>query len=339
MPQHATALASWARTIKAALDARDQDSEALFRQAGLDPEVMSDPNGRYPLASTTRLWRLAVEATGDPAFGLAVSGHVHQTTFHALGYSLMASPTLQQAFERLVRYFRIVTDAGDLQFVEIPQGFSFRILPAAGPEQPAPEAVDAFLAVNLRMCRSLAGRDFQPLAVRMQRQAPVDSAPFERLFRLPVQFGADETAMDFSRESMRKPLPYANPELARHNDAILARHLARHERDNLARRVHGCIVDMLSHGEPAQETVARRLHMSLRNLQRRLKEEGTSYSELLNHTRKELGLSYLADSSYSVSEITYLLGFSDSSSFARACKRWTGLSPAAYRQQRAATLG
>lgn len=339
MAHHATALASWARTIKAALDARGQNSEALFRQAGLDPALMGDPNGRYPLAGTTRLWRLAVEATGDPAFGLAVSAHVHQTTFHALGYSLMASPTLQEAFERLVRYFRIVTDAGNLQFVEIPQGFSFRMLPPAGPVQPAPEAVDAFMAVNLRMCRSLAGRSFQPLAVRLQRPAPADTSAFERVFRQPVQFGAAETAMDFSRASMQQALPHANPELARHNDAILARHLARHERDNLARRVHGQIVDMLSHGEPSQEAIARSLHMSLRNLQRRLREEGTSYSEILNHTRKELGLSYLADPSYSVSEITYLLGFSDSSSFARACKRWTGLSPVAYRQQRGEALG
>lgn len=333
MTQHATSLSSWARTIKLALDQQGIDSLSLFQQAGLDPKVLNDPNGRYPLPGTTRLWELAIQASGNEALGLIVSRYVQPTTFHALGYSLMASASLKAAFERLARYFRIVTDAGGLEFEAKAQGYCFRMTPQAGEVQPSPAALDAFMAVNLRMCRALAGRDFKPLRVRLQRPEPADRSPYEQLFQAPIAFGADETAMDFARAPMEATLPQANPELARHNDEILLRYLARHGHDNLAEQVRACIVDSLSQGEPAQEQVARQLNMSLRNLQRKLKESGTSYSQILDQCREELARSYLLDASYSVGEITYLLGFSDTSSFSRACKRWTGLSPSTFRQQ------
>jgi AraC-like DNA-binding protein len=75
-----------------------------FRQAGLDPARLQDPNARYPFANIQRLWRLATEASGDPCFGLRVAGLCHPTTFHALGYAWMASSTLREAMQRLIRY-------------------------------------------------------------------------------------------------------------------------------------------------------------------------------------------------------------------------------------------
>src|SRR3546814_5141196 len=81
-----TVLSSWGRAIRRALDAAGVDSARLFAEAGLDIAALADPDARYPLANTTRLWALAVEETGDPAFGLAVATQVSQTTFHALGY-------------------------------------------------------------------------------------------------------------------------------------------------------------------------------------------------------------------------------------------------------------
>ncbi|PPA05284.1 AraC family transcriptional regulator, partial [Pseudomonas sp. MWU12-2312b] len=99
-----TSLASWTRALRKQLDALGLDSTALCRQAGLDPQWMDDPNARYPLSGTTRLWELAVQASGDPAIGLRVSRFVSPTTFHALGYALVASGSLREVFERIVRY-------------------------------------------------------------------------------------------------------------------------------------------------------------------------------------------------------------------------------------------
>lgn len=330
--QRTTVLSSWGRAIRRALDRAGVDSAALFAEAGLDIAALEDPNARYPLEQTTRLWGLSVRATGDEAFGLAVAGQVNATTFHALGYALQASSTLREAFERMVRYFRLVTDAADLQFSDEGEDYCFRIRPA-GAVTPAPESIDAFISIFLRFCRSQLGSGFAPRLVTLRRPAPASTAGYERLLRCPLEFGAAENAIWFPRAAFDQRLEAANPELARHNDEIVLRYLAHHDKENLLARVRAVFTELLPTGVPAAEQVADRLHLSLRSLQRKLAEEGSSYEALLNETRRELAQSYLQDRRYSIGEITFLLGFSDTSSFTRAFRRWNGCSPSQFRER------
>jgi AraC-like DNA-binding protein len=328
----ATALTSWARAIRKALDAAGVDSAPLFAEAGLDPAALDDPNARYPVIATTRLWQLAVAATGDDAFGLSVARHVSQTTFHALGYSLAASSTLKEAFERLLRYFRIVTDAAGLALEAEPE--RYRVLLQIDPSRTAvaPQAVDAFAYLLLRLCRGLYRRDLAPLQVHLQRGTPRNLAAFEKAFRAPLQFDAAGNELQFSRALFEQRLEGANPELARHNDEIVLRYLARHDRGNVVARVRAVLAERLPTGEPGQAAVAAALNLSARSLQRKLADEDSSYSRLLADTRRELARSYLAGPQSSVSEIAYLLGFADLSSFTRAFRQWEGMSPSSYRE-------
>ncbi|MGH8561844.1 MAG: AraC family transcriptional regulator, partial [Nevskiales bacterium] len=233
MPHTATALTSWAKAIRKALETAGYDAKPLFAKAGLELAALDDPNARYPVEGTTRLWRLAVETTGNPAFGLAVASQVTQTTFHALGYSLLASATLKDAFERMVRYFRIVTDAAELEFRRSGDEYRFLIHPDPNGPQPSDESIDAFMSINVRMCRGLYGRGLSPLRVTLRRPAPADITAFERVFRAPLQFDAQENLLTFDRSAFEQALEGANPELARHNDEIITRYLARHERQNV----------------------------------------------------------------------------------------------------------
>ena len=331
MPTTATTLTSWTRALKKALDKAGCDSNALLREAGMDLKALDDPNARYPLAQTRKLWRLAVQATGDSALGLKVASEVSQTTFHALGYTVLASTTLKEAFERIVRYYRLATDAAAPRLVRQGEEYHFCIgLPERG-ELPADEAVDAFASLFVRSCRALAGRDFALLRIELRRPEPADRLSFERILRAPLVFNAAENKLVFERDSFERPLEGANPELARHNDAIAVRYLARFDRDNIVARVQAALIERLPQGEPAQEDIATALHLSLRSLQRKLADECTTYKDQLDTTRRELALSYVRDSQHRLSEITYLLGFADTSSFSRAFRRWTGVPPSRYR--------
>lgn len=332
MSGSATSLASWTRVIRRTLDAAGCDGGALLRQAGLDAALLDDPHARIPVEQTTRLWRLAVEATGDPAFGLAVASQVTVNTFHALGHGLIASTTLKDAFERLLRYFRIATDAAELAFSQQGDTYVFEILPLPG-VAPAPESTDAFLSTLVRMCRALSRSPrAEPLRIELRRPEPQPRTRFDAVLRAPLQFGAPATRLVYAREDMERPLDDASVDLARHHDALLARHLARVEQHNAVAQVKAVLIDLLPHGEPSQETVAGRLAMSTRTLQRRLGEQQTSFSALLDATRCELARIHMADPGYSVGEIAYLLGFSDTSGFTRAFRRWTGMSPTEFRE-------
>src|SRR5690606_33763601 len=123
-----------------------------------------------------------------------------------------------------------------------------------------------------------------------------------------------------------------NEELAVQHEAIAHRYLTRLAKDNVVAQVEAAIVELLPAGEPLQTHVAARLHIGVRTLQRKLAEVELTYSEILESTRQRLAITYLASRRYSASEVGYLLGCSDASSFTRAFKRWTGRPPTAFRR-------
>jgi AraC-like DNA-binding protein len=322
----ASTLATWAATILRALEAHGAPAAEIAARAGIDPAALG-PDARVPRAALNRLWALAVEATGDPAFGLEASRYAAQTTFHALGYAVLASATLKEALERVIRYRRLIGDVIELRLVDAGDRYRFEIDVSAQPEVPF-QAVDAIAAVCIRQARQLHTPRFcNPLAVTFARPAPADLRPYRRTFRCPVRFEEPINALEYARADMEDPLSAGNAELARANDAVLVRHLARLEHARLADRVQQALLDALPDGPPSKPAIARRLGMSARNLQRHLAAEGTSFKQLLNDARISLARSYVEANALSVTEIAFILGFADTSTFSRAFKRWTGMSP------------
>jgi AraC-like DNA-binding protein len=325
-----TSLSSWGLAIRSALESRGIDAVELFQNAGLEVAALADPLARYPLAATTRLWNLAVAATGDPALGIEVARHARPTYFHALGFSLAASGSLAEAFERIVRYFRLVSDAAEMTLEALDEGYRFRVELVDPEQRPADEAVDAFVALAVRVCRVLRDRTYNPLSVSLRRPPPPDTTPFRRYFRVDVVFGAQADVLVFDKASFQQRLEGANAELARVSDQVVMSHLAKLGIDRFERKLQVLLVDALPHGEPNEADAAARLGTSVRNLQRRLADEGTSYKEVLDGTRRQLARSYLAEARYSMSEIAYLLGFGAASSFTRAFRRWESISPSEF---------
>ncbi|NNF96819.1 MAG: helix-turn-helix transcriptional regulator, partial [Halobacteria archaeon] len=137
----------------------------------------------------------------------------------------------------------------------------------------------------------------------------------------------------FNKADVNKYLPTSNAEMARANEKVIVDYLARLDKNNITAQVKAKLLDLLPSGNFTEETIIQSLHISQRTLQRKFKDEGTTYKQLLDESRSELAKEYVNDTSLSFSEITYLLGFSEQSNFTRAFKRWQGQSPSAYRDQ------
>jgi AraC-like DNA-binding protein len=245
-----------------------------------------------------------------------------------MSYGMSASSTLKEAFERAQRYCHIVSDAVDYEFYLSGCEYHFVISTSA---ELGDAPIDAVVGLYLRMCRSLIGREYSPLRVEFRRSRPVKIDDFLRLLRAPLLFDQPQTRLIFDRDSIERPLDGGNPELARHNDAIALQYLSQIDRQNIQARVREVLTQGLARGEPSQEDIAEMLNMSARTLQRKLGEAGTTYKEILDDTRRALALAYLSVPRHSVSEVTYLLGFSAGSCFTRAFRRWTGQSPSDWR--------
>jgi AraC-like DNA-binding protein len=280
-----------------------------------------------------QLWHTAVQLTGDPLFGIKVASYWHPTTFHALGYSWMASGSLKEAMERAVRYSKVVSDVVQLTFDYTNGAYKLGIIMPNSDATPAPESVDAAAAVFVHMTRLVYGDEINPILVTLPRAKPEVAKEFSELFNAPIEYEAQETALFFIDQQVEKALPTGNVELAHANDKIVKDYLSHLDRTHVAMQVKSKIVDLLSSGMFTEQDMANALHLSLRSLQRKLREEGSSYKEILEETRRDLAKKYIQNSRLSISEISFLLGFSEISNFSRAFKRWNGRAPSEFRAE------
>jgi AraC-like DNA-binding protein len=307
------------------------DVRKRFRELGADYELLHDPNARIPDDVVIQLWNTLVQQSGDPCVGLKSADFWHPTSIHALGFAWMASSTLKEAFERVVRYGQFITQNQRYVFDETASCFRFTIFESEEPFVFPHELYDAQMSFVKTMCDEIYGPGFSFLRIDMRRPEPSCAEQFRGRFKAPIVFGADSNTLYFSKEVVLKELPTANADLARINEEVVRNYLEQVGQGALSRQVKARLIEQMPSGRVSQDTVASALHMSSRTLQRRLQEEGTSYKQLLAETRHELATRYMTRSDSQVSEVAYLLGFSEVGNFTRAFKRWTGVAPSEYR--------
>lgn len=305
------------------------DPGPVFQSAGVEFNVERAHETRYPSLALQKLWRRAVEVTGDPCFGLGIAQHINPLMYNGLGFAFVSSDTLGAALQRLLRFYRLLSTAVQLDLRETPVSFDLVARPRFS--NPEPASADAAMSFLLTLCRKASSPDLNPSWVLLQRTPPPCPERFREFFRAPIAYDAPENILSFEKSTLDAVLPCANPGLARANDEVVISYLARFDRDNIRQRVLAQIIEQLPDGAPTQDAIAEALHMSARNLQRRLQDDNTSYRSLLDQTRQELAQQYLREGHRSIGEITYLLGFTEPANFSRAFKRWTGRTPQEYR--------
>ncbi|BAP79957.1 AraC family transcriptional regulator [Pseudomonas sp. MT-1] len=329
-----TTSSSWALSIVQALELDGLDCQDLFVKLGLDYSALNDPDARFAQDGMTRLWQRAVEITGNPAIGLNLAKVMRPGAMHVVGYALMSSSTLRDSFQRLVRYQRIIAEGADLQFGSTNRGALLTLAIHGDQLPPARQSADGSLASTLAFCRWLTGKPLAPIEVYFQGPPPADIEPYQAAFQAPLRFNAEYQGMLMRHVDMDIALPTANAELAQLHDRFAGDYLARFSDSRVTHQARQVICRLLPQGEPRRETVAQSLHLSERSLQRRLDEEGTSFQQLLDDTRRTLAEQYLARADLALLEVAYLLGFADPSNFFRAFKRWFAMTPGEYRAQR-----
>jgi AraC-like DNA-binding protein len=324
---------SWLNAIAHALEARGIKSQALFEKADIPYPSTVEPTYRVESHKASALLELAVEVTKDPAFGLKLVPYLHAANLQALGFALFSSSTLHEFCLRLVRFIRLLSERSEHFLHEETNTFKLSLIltfPDLGHE-----SVDTWMGAVVHFCRCIYRPDFAPVRVELMRPRPTSNAKdFELFFNTPVIFSAEENALYFDKNDMFVPWPTASKELARRNDEIVIEHLARLDREDIVRQVEARIIELLPTGDCSREKIASLLHMSSRNMLNKLEQKNTSYKEILENLRSTLARQYIEQQNMQISEITFVLGFSDTSSFSRAFRRWTGLSPSDYRAKK-----
>ena len=160
-------ISSWSLLVWKALDAEGLNPEEVFISAGIDPDKINKPGSRFAFSAMTDLWSAASKASSADCFGLAAAEHWHPTTFQALGIAWLASYTLQEAFNRLVRHIDMISTATAAEFTCNQNKCDLKLRALSNETAPHPEALHATLATLVRMCRLSIGKDFSPSYIRL----------------------------------------------------------------------------------------------------------------------------------------------------------------------------
>lgn len=313
------------------------DADLALHTADLTLVDLNDAATRIPGETLERLLRHLLEHNDDRLFGLNSARYVQPGSWSVLGYITLNCATLGEAIGRIVPYEKLVGDMG-VSHVESDEQRT-RLIWRCRHQDPLirRHMVENVLASWLLYARWIANAQYSPAQVWFEHAQPegVLAEDYAHVFGCPVMFGQPCNALLIPNDYLNVALRQADPNLLRTLEEHALALMAELDDDEpLPLRVKNALRLLLKEGLPRKEGVAQRFNITVRTLQRRLQQAGTSYQEILDQLRQELAEHYLLRSELPVQDIAHYLGFSEARSFHRSFKSWTALTPGEFRQQK-----
>ncbi len=310
------------------------DCEAFFRSFGVELHLLADADARIPTYALSGIWEAAAEAAKDPWFGLHAAALVKEDTFGTLSYLAVCSGTLGEALRRVSRFFRLLTNAGGYELAVAGEVAAFRFAPSDPAWAASRQLIEFSIAVPYYYAQQHVARPWTAHEISFPHPEPDDTREYVRVFGAPVYFGAGAGTLTFAAELLDAPLKRGEPALAEILERTAAETIDRMPvSTEIARLVREQVIKLLPDGDLSIERIAERLAMTSRTLQRHLRREGTTWRELADDVRRTLATELLRQRDRSIAEIGFVLGYSEPAAFHRAFRRWTGSTPAAWRQR------
>ena len=309
------------------------DRSRLLQQIELSEEQISDPDGRVPVSKTIRLWRRLANQIEDPDLGLEIGTTFKVKEAGVVGYAMAYSDSVLGALRRIVRFAKLLNQRAELSLEEL--GDRWRLQALQQPLVPGfRQPIDEGIAGVLTALREISGREITPASLHFNYPRPEETAAHRRMLGQDLHFDEPRAAIVLWNRDIEAPILAADSHLTSYLDELAQIRLDALPRvETLAGKVLQVVWPHLSEGPPTVSEIASELAMSTRSLQRRLREEGTSFAAVVDDLRRQKAQLLLRDPNLAVYEVGYLLGYSDPSTFHRAFRRWEGSSPSQYRAE------
>ncbi len=316
--------------------ARGMAPGPLLARLGLDETTAHDPERRVPFAALFDVWGACMRELRDPGLPIAAAQRIPLQQYTVLAFATMTAPTFGAALSILVRYGGVVADGAGWRLEDEPGRPAVRLRWERAGERTLGHRVanECAIAEALHVARQILGTRLVPPAVAFQHAAPGALAAHEAFFGVRPTFGAAWDGLELARDVLDHVPRQANPALAAWLEQQMAVTLAARATKTLAEQVQQLVEQDLAGGAPNLARVARALGCSDRTLRRQLEKDGASFRGLWEEARRRRAELLLAAGRVSIDEVAFLTGFSETSAFARAFKRWNGQTPGEYRRDR-----
>ncbi len=311
------------------------DRTELLSQIELSRNDFSDPHQRISAEYYNRLIELAAEKTGDCDFGWHFGSQVGAAAFNLLGYLTMSADTLGDAAQSLQDFEQLVSNIGHTN-IQRADHSGFAIWQANDSCQAfSYHIVEAVFAGWISFGRTIVGWSVPLEKIHLQHTKPEKRNPHEsHLIDCEIIYEQPANAIEFDKKWLS--LPLAQAQQAVYKTLLLEAEKViqqiQSEPEQLTERIKLLITQNLYRGTLSIDTIAQQLHVSRRTLQRHLNRDNIQYRELVDQSKRELAKKLLQENQLPLTTIAGILGFSEQSSFNRAFKRWTGLSPKVFKE-------
>jgi AraC-like DNA-binding protein len=329
------------RVVRGILEAVEQSGVSrsrLLDAAHLDRSLLESSDACVARADVYRLCELAIELTGDPALGLHWAERLNSSTFNPISNLIVHSENLRQGFESLFKFHRLLSDQPSFQLFENGAEATLRYVSLTGHSLRAQRFASEMLVTGVfRMIRSFDPHA-QPARVSFEYAAPEYHREYTRVFEHPPRFAQPFTGIVFDRALMDVPSPYRDVDVHDALRSVAERRILRlTQHAPFALRVRERVVQQGPGGRTDMNAVARALGLSARSLRRRLAAEGKSYNAVVNEAVASIAKHLVRNKQLTIQEAAYEMGFADTSTFHRAFKRWTGMTPTEFREDQLGT--
>jgi AraC-like DNA-binding protein len=321
--------------IHTAMQRAGVDTNAVYFQIGFKPENLNKPELRTPHDAQIAFWEAVEAVTGDPDIGLHLAPHIPTYRGDVFEYLFLSSPTFREGCKRAMRYSRLFSDAFMGNLHEAGDGPARVSLAITQFNHPVLRHTEVCIAYGLiEFCKSVTDGAAQPIRICLRAPAPKDPAEYAKVFGCPVEFESPETLIYFDRALLDRPSPHAEPELLRVHEELASRQLNKLQSRDVVDEVKRVLAQGLEYQTCDLESVARELGRTPRRLRQELARAGTSFNQVLGNFRFNMAKRLLAGTDEPIDRIVYLTGFAEVSTFYRAFRRWAGMTPVQYRQEK-----
>ena len=308
---------------------------------GGDPDPLLASHGMSGADADPELWvsyrdwlhlmEHSAQALHCPSFGLLLSERQDITILGAVGFMMRQAPDVRTALRELGAYFNHHNQGATVAITVRDGKALWNFTPRPHLHAPLTQQSDLVVGIAAKIMRLLAPQ-WRPTAIYLPHSAPEDLQPYQQRFSCPVYFDWDSTLVVSDADFLDSPLSEADAELHR----ILETHLKDVQApsaDDFSARVSHLIRQALASGDCSIERVASYLGMNKRTLQRRLREEDSSYKTLLDDIRFEIACNYLTECRGPLTTLSHMLCYSELSAFSNAFRRRFGQSPRQWKKQ------
>ena len=317
--------------VPALLEALGVDLVGVIGPLGLVETLFCDAENMIAFPILGQLLQACATRTGCPHFGLLLGQGAGPECLGLIGQLLPHAPDVGTALRSLVLNLHL-HDRGAAPLLSLEGEMAMLSYLIYRQGEGTDQINDGAMAICLNIMRSLCGPAWLPSEVLFAHRQPEDIAPFRRCFQAPLRFDREQTALVFPAQWLNQALPGANPARRQEIEQRIVA-LANLSQTDLVGRLRCTLRTLLTTSRGSQEEVAELFSLHPRTLNRRLAEQGTSFKALVAEVRYDIACQLLANTALSVGQIAAILGYGEISALTRAFRRWSGMSPQAWRSR------